>query len=103
MTPADIIRKQIGGRALFMLGAKDLYSEDEGRTFHFRVGRNEKGVNIVKITLDPSDTYTVRFLSARRKKGEYAPTIKVLAECSDVYVDSLHATLEAHTGMYTSL
>lgn len=101
--PATIIRDQLGNRALFMLGAKDLFSEDEGRTFRFKVGRNAKGVNLVQITLADDDTYTVRFSSVRRAKGSYVPTVKVLAECDGIYVDMLHAVIEEHTGMVTTM
>jgi|LNFM01.1.fsa_nt_gb hypothetical protein len=102
MNPATIIRNQIGKRALFMIGAKDLWSENEGRTFRCKVGRNAKGVNLLQITLADDDTYTVKFSSLRRKKGEYAQTAKVIAEVEGVHVDSLHATIEEHTGMVTT-
>lgn len=101
MTPATIIRDQLGRGALFMLGAKDLCSEDEGRTLRFRIGRNAKGVTLVQITLDPSDAYTVRFSAVRRLAG--VPTVKVLATCEDVYADSLHEIIEEHTGMVTAM
>lgn len=99
---AETIRQQIGGRALFMLGAKDLTAADG--YLQFKVGRNSKSVTHIRVTLDrASDTYTVTAYRARRKKGEVVPEIKVLETCDQVYADSLHSVLESLTGMYTSL
>jgi hypothetical protein len=92
---ANTIKAQLGHKALFMIGAKDLTGS--ANALSFRIGRNCKSVNAIKITLEPSDTYTVEFLYVT-KRG-----IKVRAKCEDVYCDSLHATIESHTGLYTSL
>ena len=88
---ANIIKDQLGHKALYMIGAKDLTGSENALSF--RIGRNCKSVNAIKITLEPSDTYTVEFL-----RGS-----KVVAKCEDVYCDSLHQVIERHTGMYTSL
>ncbi len=92
---AAIIQDQIGRKAFFMLGAKDLVSTE--KSLRFKIGRNAKSVSHVEVTLDPSDTYTVRFIRLRAGKTT------VIADVSDVYVDSLHSVIEQHTGMYTSL
>lgn len=74
-----------------MLGAKDFLSDNEGKTLRFTIGRNAKSVNRIEVTLDPDDTYTMRFLSIRRKAG--VPVVAVASECSGVYVDSLRSVM----------
>lgn len=100
MNPATIIRDQIGRKAAVMLGAKDFLSDNEGRTLRFTIGRNAKSVNRIEVTLDPDDTYTMRFLSIRRKGG--VPVVAVASECSGVYVDSLRSVI-AHRHVHVSL
>lgn len=94
-TIGTIIRDQIGRRALFMIGAKNLLTIENG--LQFKVGRNAKSVNALRITLEPSDTYKVEALRIRNNQP------KVVESCDDVYVDSLHGVIESMTGMYTSL
>lgn len=89
---ATTIRDQIGNRAFVMMGARDLLGDETG--LQFKVGRNSKGVSCVRVELDPSDTYTVRF---------YKRSGKELASCSDVYCDSLRTVIEQNTGLYLSL
>ena len=60
---AHQIREQLGHKALYMLGAKNLGATD--RSLSFKIGRNSKKVNYIKITLEPSDTYRVEFLNIR--------------------------------------
>ena len=97
-TVPNTIRDQLGGRALYMLGAKNIWGE--GHTLGFKIGRNAKRINAITITLDPDDTYTVKFL---RQKG--APTFEVttVAEENGIYVDMLHDTITRNTGLHTSL
>jgi len=57
---ANIIRDQIGGKALFMLGAKNLLAHGEENALSFRI-RGSKKVNYIKISLTPSDLYTMEF------------------------------------------
>lgn len=94
-TLGTIIRDQIGRRALFMIGAKNLLAIENG--LQFKVGRNAKSVNALRITLEPSDTYKVEALRIRNSQP------KVVESCDDVYVDRLHGVIESMTGMYTSL
>jgi hypothetical protein len=98
---ADTIRKQLGRKALFMLGAKDLMGSAKERFLQFKIGRNAKSVSHIRITLTPADTYTVTSYRARRSKG--VMQCKTLETYEDVYVDSLHQVIESLTGMYTSL
>ena len=97
---ANTIRTQLGNRALFMIGAKDLVATETG--LQFRIGRNAKSVNQIVINLDPSDTYTVEFRRTRmsRKTGY---SNKVVSSLEGVYADMLHDVIESGTGLATRL
>lgn len=95
-TAATILR-QLGNRCLVMIGAKAIL--DCGDAVQFKVGRNAKGVTHVRITLDPSDTYTVKFDRVTRRGMNVTPK----GEVSFVYADQLRTAIETHTGLYTSL
>src|SRR5262245_36013186 len=96
LSVANIIRDQLGNRALFMLGAKDLLGSETEKSLSFRV-RGSPTVNHIRIALAPNDTYTVTFSKVRGLK------VKEVAKLEDVYVDSLHRVIEKNTGLYTSL
>ncbi len=100
MTVANEIRRQLGHQAFFMLGAKKLIGSENSLTF--KIGRNPKSINYIKITLDPSDTYNVEFLRIRKPKNADVKRTTV-AEFECVYVDTLHAVIERTTGMRLSL
>lgn len=92
---AETIRQQIGHKALYMIGAKNLLAHDDALSF--KIGRNSKSVNYVKITLTPADLYDVKF-SWVTKNGE-----KVRSSEEGIYCDMLHGAIERNTGMYTKL
>lgn len=95
-TIANTILNQLGGgRFAAMTGAKNLL--DLGNGVQFRVGRNAKRVTHVRITLDPSDTYSVQFHNVR------GHNVKLLGQFSDIYADMLVELFETETGLYTSL
>ena len=98
MSVAATIQGQIGHGAFVMMGAKILI--DEGNGLQWKIGKNAKRVTHIRVTLDPSDTYTVEFIKAGR-----APRfeIKTLASHSLVYFDQLRGIIEAETGLYLSL
>jgi len=96
-----IILSQLGGRALFMIGAKQKILIDCG--VQFKIGRNHRQINHVSVVLDADDTYTITFGALRCKRGDCVPTLKVKAAHSGVYADQLHQLIESETGMYTSL
>jgi hypothetical protein len=89
------IAQQIGNRAFYMLGAKNLAGSEN--SLLFAVGRNSKGVNRIKVTLNAMDTYDVTGYSVR------GITITEKARLTNIYNDQLHGALETITGMYTSL
>lgn len=95
------ILAQLGNGTLYMLGAKNIVLIEGG--VKFKIGRNSKSVNLVTITLDPSDTYNVEFGRLAKKRGEFVPSYTKKSEALGVYVDSLHATIEEHTGLYTKI
>ncbi len=100
MSVATIIRDQIGSRAFFMLGAKNLI--DTGKGLAFKVGRgarNEQGaVTHITITLDEAtDLYTMEASWVR------GANVKSRAKIEGAYVDMLHDFIRDNTGMALSL
>jgi len=95
MQVAKTISKQLGNKALTMMGAKNLVAGKNDLSF--RIGRNSKGVNYVKITLNSMDTYDVEFGNIR------GMNYKIKKAVDGVYVDNLHDVIEKNTGMYLSL
>lgn len=90
------ITDQIGNQALRMMGAFNIIQVDEN-TLSFRIGKNAKAVNYVKVHLNSRDLYDVEY--GRIHGTKY--TIK--SESNGIYADMLHASIESNTGMYTSL
>ena len=98
-TQADTIFGQLGGtrRLAMMTGAKNFSYGCTGNNetyAQFRVGRNAKKINLVKITLNSSDTYTVEFMWAT------AAAITIKADFTCVYNDMLKDIFESSTGMF---
>ena len=98
MSVASIIRDQIGIRALFMIGAKNLVAKEQA--LQFNVMRNKSGANRVTVLLTPSDTYRVTFSTFRlSSKTEVGYTNNIKAEYDDVYAESLHDVISEATGL----
>ena len=55
------IANQIGRRAFFMIGAKNLATTNNG--LQFKVGRNAKRVTHIKVELTSMDDYTMTFFN----------------------------------------
>lgn len=111
LTVPNTIKEQIGSKALYMLGAKNLVGDKNSLSFRIR-GSNK--ANYIKITLDANDTYTVEFGKVRTPRAslktlhmtpeEYmAAGYKVVAKHSGVYDNMLHKIIEKETGLYTKL
>ena len=92
---AEVIQQLGGGRFIAMTGAKDFFIGPKGVVF--KIGRNSKGVNYVRINLNSMDTYDVEFLSIRAYKE------KVKSKAKGIYADMLRDVFEQHTGLRTSL
>lgn len=93
----EVLRQLGGNRFIAMTGARLFVKDDEQQMISFRIGRNSKGVNAVRITLNALDLYDLEFLSVR------AGNVKVKSSETDVYNDSLEAVFEEHTGLYTRI
>lgn len=97
---ADTILQQMGGahRLKAMIGAYGFYGtekagEENGLLFKWK-GRAKNGAKGVTISLDPSDTYTVKFW----KVVDFRE--KVVGEFDMIYDDQLIPLFEAETGLY---
>jgi hypothetical protein len=96
MIDGRTVIEQLGGsRFIAMTGAKNFGTTDNALSF--KIGRNARGVSHVRVTLDPSDTYTVEFLKVRKLHVTVAET------CTDIYCDSLQDCFTRNTGMDTHL
>jgi len=98
---ADTIIAQLGGyrRLAMMTGAKNFVyggTDNDEAYIQFRIGRNAKRINLVKITLNADDTYAMEFMWAT------VNAITVKAEFSGVYNDTLKKIFESTTGLYLS-
>jgi hypothetical protein len=101
MSVAEIILEQLGGkRFIVMTGARNFVGSDN--SLKFRLPNNAKdGINTVEITLEPSDTYKVRFLRVGDRRTNFRVTEKSVHE--DIYNDVLVELFERKTGLYTHL
>lgn len=95
MPIANEIREQIGHKAFYMIGAKNLC--DVGNGLGFKVMKNAKGVNYIEIKLNGKDLYDAKYMSIRGSK------VKVLSEDNDIYCDMLRGSIERNTELYTKL
>ena len=95
---AETIREQLGGaRFALMTGAKHFTHDKEG-TLSFKIGRNPKGINMVRIKYNRGkDLYDMEF-------GKFSPknlTYKIKKEHKDVYADQMSDIFEKETELYT--
>lgn len=86
-----IIAQQLGGpgKLRMMLGAKNVTLIDKGLSFKWPSQQRTRG-NGVRITLDPSDTYTMEFFNGAKSVKKY----------EGIYNDQLVSTFENQTGLY---
>jgi hypothetical protein len=98
LTVANTILDQMGGsgRLASMIGVYNLTGTENALTFRFKA-RAKNGSNCVRITLEPSDTYKVEFISIRGR------SVKVKSTHEDIYCDVLRELFERETGLYLSL
>lgn len=96
---SETIFEQLGGsRFRAMTGARDFVGGPNSLQFKLPRGAKD-GINAVRVTLDPDDTYTVAFY----KMGRHALTCVTVASSEGVYCDQLQALFTRCTGLYTSL
>ncbi len=94
MLVANEIRNQLGGKALYMLGARNLAGDEKSLQFDIR---GSKRFNRIKIQLNSKDLYDITFYKIVKFD------IKDMKTVNDVYVDQLHNVIEKETGLYTQL
>lgn len=96
MTVANIILDQLGGRRFIgMTGAKNFGDVGNGLAFQIPANLTKHRINAVKIILDPSDTYTVKFMRMTSRE------LKTISEHSMIYCDQLEDLFERETGLLT--
>lgn len=102
MNVPNTIKAQIGNRALFMIGAKNLAGSPD--SLSFKIGRNHRKINHVKITLNGIDLYDVTFSRMPSPKMlSKGREPKVVEIHEGLYWDQLKPIIEQVTGLYTSL
>lgn len=92
---ASTIWQQLG-RSRFMIGAKNPVRSNADQTLTFRIGRNSKSINWVRISLSHSDTYDVEFGRGYKKP-------RVVNTVDGVYADQLANVIGSATGMAVTL
>ena len=88
----NVIRQQIGMTTLMACGARKYtcgWSSDGHPHLNMQVGDGKKGL-YVRITLLPSDTYTVELFQALRNSTS---VLKQIEEYEDVYCEQLSSTV----------
>ena len=96
MTIANTILAQLGGlRFIAMTGAREFVAVDSG--LRFRVPRARDGINLVRIVLEPSDTYAVEFRASRTTSE------KLVHRAEDIYAEDLRRVFTDSTGLETNL
>ena len=97
-TVSDTILKQLGGAARLqaMIGVKQFTGNKDNLVVKW-TARSKNGANCVRVTLEPSDTYKVEFLSLRGTK------ITPKGTTEGLYADDLIRHFERETGLLLSL
>jgi hypothetical protein len=98
MNVAQTILSQLGGNKFsVMTGAKNFVSDGPALQFKLPTNFAAKKINFVRITLDPSDTYTMKFFNFR------GLNLKEVESVSGVYNDQLKSIFTGVTGLDCSL
>lgn len=92
---ANTIKEQIGHKTLYMIGAKNLMGLENG--ISFRIMKNPKKVNYVKVTLNGLDLYDIEYGWLYNFKYTVRSTEK------NIYFDMLHGSIERNTALCTKL
>ncbi|EFN7651403.1 TPA: hypothetical protein U0S22_004429 [Escherichia coli] len=97
----EILRQLGGNRFIVMTGAKSFSYFDEngecGLTFRLPSNFAMKGINLVKIKLDFTDTYQVKFSRVRGAE------VKDISRFDNIYCDQLALLFTQETGLHTVL
>ena len=93
----EVINQLGGNKFVAMTGAKAFVQDKSKKQLGFKIGKNSKGINYVRITLNGNDTYDVEFIKIR------GMDVRVVAKHNDVYNDELQKIFTKETGMHTRL
>ncbi len=106
---ANTVIEQLGGKRIFAMAFESATHDDTSVTFRIArglarsMGKHKvtgRKPTHVRVTLEPSDTYTVEVLSVNVKADEMVVTNSSLPM---VYGDQLAAVVEMNTGLRLSL
>ena len=100
---ATTILKQIGHSALYMIGAKGKPMIALENGVIFKVGRNSKRVNKIKITLNSMDTYDIEFWYNAFSLKKHEDKSKLISSEDGIYCDMLQDSIVRNTGLNVSL
>lgn len=84
MIDIQLTKQQIGIGNLMAVGARDYFTDGPAK-FGFKVGSARGSTKAITITLEASDTYTVKFTAMSNRTYRITET----EEVSDVYADQL--------------
>lgn len=99
---AQTILQQLGaGRFRAMTGAKDFIAIERGLQFGLPARFARGGINKLRITLEPEDTYKVEFMKVSHRLGMHK--CETVAEHDGVYCDMLQSLFKSETGLETHL
>lgn len=95
---ANTILDQLGGnKFIAMTGANNLVAINKGLQFKLPANFAKNKINCVQVILDPSDTYTMKFIQLKKYD------VKVLIKIEGVFFDQLQEFFKEKTGLDTRL
>ncbi|EJX3082898.1 hypothetical protein OD099_004699 [Salmonella enterica] len=94
----EILNQLGGNKFIAMTGAKNfVWLEKGGLIFKLPSNFSRNGINLVRIKLEPSDTYNIEFLKSR------GASLKSIASFEMIYCDQFQEIFIETTGLYTHL
>lgn len=94
----EILNQLGGNKFIAMTGAKNfVWLEKGGLIFKLPSNFARNGINLVRIKLEPSDTYNIEFLKSR------GASLKIIGSFEMIYCDQLQEIFTETTGLYTHL
>jgi len=105
---SEILNQLGGNKFIVMTGSKNFMSADVTETNEYPwlrmdLTRNKAGVNRLRISLMPSDTYKLEFYRQQVSKKTWDVIITKKQEFENVYADQLQQIFTQVTGLYTKL
>lgn len=98
MTVANTILEQLGKQKfIVMTGARNFLGAQDSLSFRLPSNFAKKGINYIKITLSPADTYDIVMGKIRGLK------FTSISETEGVYAEDLRRIISEETGLALSL